>query len=63
MIIHNKIMKGFSQLIDMYYKHNNEVLSEYNNPIESFNKVIAGMHFNKNSYSHFRDTVLNGTMT
>ncbi len=47
--------EGFNQLIDMYYKHNNEVLSEYNNPMESFNKVIAGIHSNKDYYSHFLD--------
>lgn len=51
----------FNQLIDMYYQHNNEVLSEYNNPIESFNKVIAGMHSNKNSYSHFLDEIAKKT--
>lgn len=45
----------FNRLIDMYYKHNNEVLSEYNNPIESFNKVIAGMYSDKGSYSHFME--------
>lgn len=29
----------------------------YNNPIQSFNKVIAGMHSNKNSYSRFLDEI------
>ncbi|MDE6641736.1 MAG: hypothetical protein K2K63_14570 [Acetatifactor sp.] len=43
--------EGFEQLIDMYRKHNNEVLAEYNNPMESFNKVVAGMHSEKSFYS------------
>ena len=47
----------FNQLIDMYYEHNKEVLSEYNNPMESFNKVIAGIHSRKSSYSHLLDEV------
>ena len=33
----------FNKLIDKYYAHNTEVISEYNNPIESFNRVVAGM--------------------
>lgn len=45
----------FNRLIDMYYEHNNEVLSEYTNPMDSFNKVIAGMHSNKSAYSHFME--------
>lgn len=41
----------FNKLIDMYYAHNTEVISEYNNPMESFNKVIAGIHSKKLPYS------------
>lgn len=33
----------FNKLIDKYYAHNTEVISEYNNPMESFNRVVAGM--------------------
>lgn len=38
----------FDQLIDQYYAHNTEVLSEYNNPMESFNKVVAGLQLPQN---------------
>ena len=33
----------FNGLIDMYKKHNEEILSEYQSPMESFNKVVAGI--------------------
>lgn len=33
----------FNKLVDKYYAHNTEVISEYNNPMESFNRVVAGM--------------------
>lgn len=33
----------FNKLIDMYYAHNSEVMAEYNNPMESFNKVISSI--------------------
>ncbi len=40
----NEQKEAFDQLIDQYYKHNNEVLAEYSNPMESFQKVVAGLH-------------------
>ena len=33
----------FNKLVDQYYEHNTDVISEYNNPMESFNRVVAGM--------------------
>ncbi|MDE5939190.1 MAG: hypothetical protein K2H37_08935 [Lachnospiraceae bacterium] len=42
--------EGFNQLIDRYYQHNNEVISEYDNPMEAISRVIAGMHSDKNFY-------------
>lgn len=47
----------FNELIDMYYTHNSEVISEYNNPMESFNKVIAGIHSKKFPYSGLLEQV------
>lgn len=44
--------EGFNQLIDRYYQHNNEVLSEYDNPMETFARVAAGMHSGKSFFSH-----------
>ena len=46
--------EGFNQLIDKYYQHNNEVLSEYDNPMETFRRVVAGMgmHSDRSFYSN-----------
>lgn len=33
----------FGKLIDMYHAHNEEIISEYINPMESFNRVVAGI--------------------
>lgn len=41
----------FNQLIDKYDQHNNEVLSEYDNPMETFARVTAGMHADKSFFS------------
>lgn len=38
----------FNKLVDMYDMHNKEILAEYSNPVESFNKVIAGIYTKKN---------------
>ncbi len=43
--------EGFNQLIDKYYQHNNEVLSEYDNPMEAISRTIAGMHSDESFYS------------
>ncbi len=49
--------ESFGNLIDMYYTDNNEILSEYKNPMESFNKVIAGIHSKKNQNSTLLENV------
>lgn len=56
--------EGFNQLIDKYYQHNNEVLSEYDNPMETFRRVVAGMgmhsdkiFYSKNPVGEFKYTV------
>ncbi len=36
--------EDFNNLIDMYHKHNSEIISEYVNPMESFNRVVAGIN-------------------
>ena len=33
----------FNKLIDMYHQHNSHIISEYVNPMESFNRVVAGI--------------------
>ena len=40
-LIPDELKADFEGLIDMYKKHNEEILSEYNNPTESFNRVVA----------------------
>lgn len=47
----------FDELIHMFYQHNKEVLSEYSNPMESFNKVIAGIHSKKSPYTSLLENV------
>lgn len=42
-LIPDDLKEEFNGLIDMYKKHNEEILSEYQSPMESFNKVIAGI--------------------
>ena len=42
--IPDELKEDFNGLIDMYRKHNEEILSEYNNPVESFNKVVANIN-------------------
>lgn len=48
-LLSNEQQEGFGKLIDMYYMHNQEVLSEYSNPMESFHKVVAGIYAKKES--------------
>ncbi len=43
-LIPDELKEDFNGLIDMYRKHNEEILSEYNNPMESFNKVVANIN-------------------
>ena len=42
-LIPDEYKDEFNGLIDMYKKHNEEILSEYKSPMESFNKVVAGI--------------------
>ena len=42
-LIPDEYKDEFNGLIDMYKKHNEEILSEYQSPMESFNKVVAGI--------------------
>lgn len=42
-LIPDDLKEEFNGLIDMYKKHNEEILSEYQSPMESFNKVVAGI--------------------
>ena len=43
-LIPDDLKEEFNGLIDMYKKHNEEILSEYNNPVESFNKVVSNIN-------------------
>ena len=43
-LIPDELKEDFNKLIDMYKKHNEEILSEYNNPMESFNRVVANIN-------------------
>ncbi len=43
-LIPDNLKEEFNGLIDMYKKHNEEILSEYNNPVESFNKVVSNIN-------------------
>ena len=37
----------FSELIDQYHSHNTEIIGEYVNPMESFSKMVHGIHSGK----------------
>ena len=43
-MIPDDLRDDFNNLIDMYRKHNEEILSEYKSPMESFNKVVSGIY-------------------
>lgn len=43
-MIPDDLKDDFNNLIDMYRKHNEEILSEYKSPMESFNKVVSGIY-------------------
>lgn len=43
-LIPDDLKEDFNGLIDMYRKHNEEIMSEYNSPVESFNKVVANIN-------------------
>lgn len=34
----------FDKMINMYHAHNEEIISEYINPMESFNRIVAGIN-------------------
>lgn len=38
---------SFENLIKQYYEHNLQIIDEYQNPMESFNKMVHGIHANK----------------
>lgn len=40
-MIPDEYREDFNKLIDKYYQHNEEVISEYQNPMENFNRTIA----------------------
>ena len=42
-LVTDHLKDEFNGLIDMYKKHNEEILYEYQSPMESFNKVVAGI--------------------
>lgn len=37
----------FEELIDQYHSHNTEIIGEYVNPMESFSKMVHGIHSGK----------------
>lgn len=43
-MIPDDLKDDFNNHIDMYRRHNEEILSEYKSPMESFNKVISGIY-------------------
>ena len=66
----------FDELIDSYYSHNTQVISEYNNPMESFNKGVYAINSGKypnscilkegtapNPVGEYKYTLLLGGMT
>lgn len=57
-ILPKEQQEDFNKLIDMYYVHNNEILAEYHNPMESFNKVIADIHSGKYPSSDWSDVTV-----
>lgn len=38
---------SFNDLIEKYHSHNLQIIDEYQNPMESFNKMVYGIHANK----------------
>ena len=68
-------MGQFNELIDLYHAHNTEIIGEYVNPMESFNKVINGIHSGKypgssvlsrgnaNVVEEYKYTVMSGGIT
>lgn len=43
-IVPDSLRDEFNNLIDMYEKHNTDILSEYKSPVESINKAIAAIN-------------------
>ena len=37
----------FNSLLEQYHSHNLQIIDEYQNPMESFNKMVYGVHANK----------------